>query len=436
MKRFAVALFLLLLFSLPVSAYDDVTGNEWYADAVGYVTDLGLMKGTGNDKFSPGGTFSRAMFAQVMYRLNGSPDVAGGGEFVDVRDDAWYATAVSWAHANGLMSGYGKGEFGPSDPVTREQLATVLYRNSSLGNVHDNRILGIFDDDESVSWWAVDGLSWAVTNGLVTGSGTTLCPRMSATRAEVAQIMYRYCRLSDEAEPDTSQSYIHVEDGVIHTNLACDEDKKVRFKIVKDGKEIICVMHPNDEYEFTFPYGPGEYELTLFENTHDTWYRRVEQDAYTLSEDEWMSSVTSSSDYYDMVPGLNLVVNRLWRNDGTIMENARAVFDWICRNVRYDYDRMKDVQVGYLPDIAHALYDGKGVCLDYACLFASMLRSKGVPCQAVVGYYDGDTCHAWARFECDGTWYDVDPTFGASLYSVRDRYFCFENAKYVEDWVL
>ena len=139
LKRMGAALLsLALISSLNLNAlaavedtgYADVDAGSWYAQAVEYVRDNGLMSGTSDAQFSPSGTMTRAMLAQTLYRAAGSPAVSGSDAFTDTQADAWYADAVLWATQEGIISGYGGGLFGTNDPVSREQIAVILWRDA------------------------------------------------------------------------------------------------------------------------------------------------------------------------------------------------------------------------------------------------------------------------------------------------------------------
>lgn len=174
--------------SLP---FTDVSSGEWYYDAVAYVYEKGLMDGTSAVTFDPGAVLTRAMTAQVLWNLAGSPAAPGGAGFTDVAADAWYAGAVNWAAAQGIVAGYDTGAFGPEDAVTREQLAAMLYRYA--GTPEPTGGLDGFADKDAASGYAADALCWAVGEGLLTGKdGGRLDPAGTATRAEVAVILMRF----------------------------------------------------------------------------------------------------------------------------------------------------------------------------------------------------------------------------------------------------
>lgn len=168
-------------------AFSDVPASHWSADAVAFASSRELFSGTGDGQFSPDTALSRGMLAQVLYNLEGRP-AAAGASFSDVPLSAWYAQAASWAMETGIFSGYGSGNFGPEDPITREQLAVVLYRYAGSPEVKGD--LSTFSDGESASPYARAALAWAVENGIFQGNGGgNLDPQGSATRAQVAQVM-------------------------------------------------------------------------------------------------------------------------------------------------------------------------------------------------------------------------------------------------------
>lgn len=177
--------------------FTDVASGDWYAQAVAYVYRQGLMSGTAQDRFSPDLTTSRAMIVTILHRLAGSPAVTGGSAFTDVAGSDWYAGGVAWASANGIVTGYGDGRFGPNDPITREQLAAILHRYAGFAgqSTAGRADLSGYTDAGQVSAYAADAMGWAVDRGLITGvSAHTLAPGGSATRAQAAAILMRFCQ--------------------------------------------------------------------------------------------------------------------------------------------------------------------------------------------------------------------------------------------------
>lgn len=175
--------------------FNDVSANDWFASAVDYVTGKGMMNGTADNTFSPKANTTRGMVVTVLYRLENQPSTSAAS-FTDVASGAYYANAVAWANANGIVSGYGSGKFGPNDKVTREQLAAILYRYAQYKkyDVSGANSLDGYTDVQSVSSYAVPALQWANAAGVVTGkSGSKLDPKGNATRAEVAAMLMRFC---------------------------------------------------------------------------------------------------------------------------------------------------------------------------------------------------------------------------------------------------
>ncbi len=179
--------------------YNDVAKGEWYYDAVEYVSERGLMSGTGDGSFSPEGSATRAAVVTILYRLAGEPAVSGGNTFSDVAADQWYADAVSWASGLGIVTGYSDGTFLPDKAITREELAAILYRyaDKSAGmDVSASADLSGYTDYDQIHDYALEPLSWANAAGLITGTGSdTLSPQSTSTRAQLATVLSRLCEM-------------------------------------------------------------------------------------------------------------------------------------------------------------------------------------------------------------------------------------------------
>ena len=178
------------------SSFVDVKEGDWFYEDVEYVYEKGLMNGVGNDRFNPGGITSRGQIVTILYRLDGEPAVSGRSSFPDVGSGQYYTNAVKWASDHQIVSGYSNGNFGPDDPITREQMAAILYRYASYKkyNVSAQTNLSKFKDAKSISDYALNALAWANSRGLITGvnDGTTIKPQGNASRAEAAAILHRF----------------------------------------------------------------------------------------------------------------------------------------------------------------------------------------------------------------------------------------------------
>ena len=157
--------------------------------------EKGLMLGTADDVFSPNADLSRAMIVTILYRYAGEPDVSElENPFGDARDDVWYTDAVKWAYANEIVMGYGDGMFGPSDPVTNEQLAALIYRlQQSSGQIPPDVGGAAIPDADSISVWAKEVVDALNEQGIFDDiPGADFNPRVPASRAAVASMLYKY----------------------------------------------------------------------------------------------------------------------------------------------------------------------------------------------------------------------------------------------------
>ena len=167
------------------SLYKDVKTTRWSYEDIKYVTENGLMTGTGEGIFAPAETMTRAMVVTVLYRLQGSPEVKYTAIFSDVKRGTWYTDAVIWAENSEIVNGVGDGKFAPMKAVTREELATIIMRYAPLEFIktEERADLTVYSDYGKVHDYAKDALSWANAVGLITGvTATTLEPRGDATR--------------------------------------------------------------------------------------------------------------------------------------------------------------------------------------------------------------------------------------------------------------
>lgn len=175
--------------------FSDVAADAWYAEYINYVAENGLMNGYENGAFGPNDKTTRAQIVTVLYRLEGEPAVQNANSFKDVSAGGqYYSSAVAWAARNNIVNGYEDGRFGPNDNVTREQIATILYRYAAYKQF-DTTLAGnisTFSDATKVSSWANTAIAWAVGEGLMNGDNGALRPQGNATRAEIAALLMRF----------------------------------------------------------------------------------------------------------------------------------------------------------------------------------------------------------------------------------------------------
>ena len=208
MKRLSLFLLVvaLLVTMIPsafaANSFTDVRSTDWFSDAVSYVQERGLMSGTSATHFSPNEPTTRAMLVTILYRAAGQPETTGQSSFADVLARDYFANAVAWASENNIVTGYSRTRFGSNDPVSREQIATLLWRyagSPSAGSAQN------FADRNQISDYAADAVNWARANGIVNGRpGNRFDPKANATRAEVATILRNF--LSQQPNTDTPET--------------------------------------------------------------------------------------------------------------------------------------------------------------------------------------------------------------------------------------
>lgn len=175
----------------PAAAFTDVDLGAWYHESLDRILTLGYMNGVSATEFDVNGSVTRAQLVTVLYRVAGEPETSAAIPFTDVEDGQWYTRAIVWAAEQGVVNGVGSDLFAPNDPLTREQIATILYRWAKAQPA-GNDALDSFPDAADVSDYAAPAMNWAVENGLINGSDGKLLPKDSATRAQIAAILVRY----------------------------------------------------------------------------------------------------------------------------------------------------------------------------------------------------------------------------------------------------
>lgn len=208
-----LAVLMVIMAAMPAAAaiddtgFNDVNPGDWFAEAVTYCRDNGLMAGKGNGRFAPNDNMTRAELVTVLYRAAGEPAVTNNNPFTDVASGQWYTNGVLWAQQNEIVSGYGNGRFGTNDPVRREQIATILWRDAGSPAATSGTD---FSDESAISGYASTAVDWARANGIVSGKGSNhFDPQGSATRAEVATMLMNYTKLNQDTptpspDPDPS----------------------------------------------------------------------------------------------------------------------------------------------------------------------------------------------------------------------------------------
>jgi len=173
--------------------FTDVDAAGSFYNAVKFVYDNGIMNGVAKNEFAPYSTLTRGMIVTILYRVEKEPAVSYSGVFTDVPADTWYTDGVEWAAMNGIVNGYGNGKFGPDDPVTREQLAAILYRYANFKGYEIKTNALIADDAAQVSAYAIAPVNWAVENNVLLVANSLVRPTELALRWEIATAIQNFC---------------------------------------------------------------------------------------------------------------------------------------------------------------------------------------------------------------------------------------------------
>ena len=247
----AIFMALVLGFSLNLTAFaagegtvfSDVAADAWYTDAVAYVRDNGLMGGTSDTTFEPEGTMTRSMLSATLYRLAGSPAVTGEDAFSDTEEGVWYTDAVLWASQQGLVGGYGNGLFGTNDPVTREQIAVLLWRYAGSPAAEAG---ADFADEGTISDYAAQAVDWARASGVVSGAeGNRFLPQSNATRVQVAAILRNYLTMAASEEPEPPEEGSRV---LVAYFSATGNTERVAGHIAEATGGDLFELTPSDPY--------------------------------------------------------------------------------------------------------------------------------------------------------------------------------------------
>ena len=183
--------------------FTDVKGDQWYANFVDYAYNHGLMTGTGSKSFSPNQTMTRGMLVTVIHAIAGKPAPTTGNHFADVKANDYFAPAVTWCYENGIVAGTGAKTFSPNQKVTREQMVAIMmkFADHTGADVSKRADLSKYSDAGKIEGYAVDAFKWAVASGVISGSSaTTLSPKAGAVRAECAVVLQRYDELLDASQ--------------------------------------------------------------------------------------------------------------------------------------------------------------------------------------------------------------------------------------------
>ena len=180
----------------PIKHFRDTKYTEWYHEDLDYVVKKGLMNGVSSNEFEPHKSTTRAMVVTTLYRLENKPLVKSKNIFGDVEKNKWYTDAIIWANSQGIVLGYGDNTFAPDQPITREEMVTILYRYNEYKkySTHTNspKKIQTFADCGEVSAWAFKAMKWACGEGIINGSDGLILPQYNTERCQIAAILHRF----------------------------------------------------------------------------------------------------------------------------------------------------------------------------------------------------------------------------------------------------
>lgn len=246
------------------TGYSDVDAGAWYAEAVLYCQEHHLMDGTGNNQFSPENSLTRAQLATVLYRIAGMPTVTGTDAFTDTDGGKWYSNAVLWASQQELVGGYGNGLFGTNDPVSRQDMATILWRYAGSPAAEGT---GDFRDAPSVSTYAAAAVNWASVNNIVAPvSDNVFDPRSDATRAHVAAALMNYDRSrpaeTTPAPQPAKDDFVLINGGTFQMGSPADEPERssdeARHSVTVDSFYMAKTEVSQKEYQAVMGADPSD----------------------------------------------------------------------------------------------------------------------------------------------------------------------------------
>ncbi len=294
--------------------FNDVSGH-WASDYIQQAYELNLMSGVGNGLFAPDDTCVRAEIVQTLYALAGKPDVVGRASYMDLKED-WYLDAVCWAENHQVTAGVGENKFGPSEPVTREQLAVFLYAYAGYSRTlpETDEDLSEFPDGGEVSSWAIEAMEWAVSNHIISGRAEAdgavyLAPGAESTRAELAVMLVNFHALLEQLH--------EAENGTLVVN---DEDRTT-CKLTEEEQDAFRELMESTEWEDIDFVELIPFFTLYLDGTHYL---------FSTEEDNWDS-------FSDRAPAFNgycyITADGLGTYGGRMTEDSEAIeqiFNLLC----------------------------------------------------------------------------------------------------------
>lgn len=416
-------------FSVDATVFDDVNTGDWYRPYVGYVLNKGIMTGKGDNLFAPGENLARAQFATVLYRLSGSPDAAYNGKFPDVPNGTFYSQAVSWASQEdvAVVGGYENGNFGPNDPITREEMATMLYRYAEYKefDTSESAKLDKFPDAAKVNQFAEDAMKWAVGVGIISGDQGMLNPQNSTNRAVCATMIQRFCETymaGELPDIDLTASCSSVKATIVDENVGTFwikvEDPKASLGIQKVQAAAYTYDDWSDSHLYTLErQSDGSYGAEANVNLHEFHFGNYKVQAYVLLSNGVRIPVKTTSIQINGTEAKARVYSHVNDVYNQVGRDLYSCYWWVVNNVSY---RTLPIPLnppeGYTRAEWYAIQAfevGSGNCYCYAAAFYFLAQGLGYNARYIEGQVGmaagGYGPHGWVAIDMNGATYICDP---------------------------
>lgn len=418
-------------YPLSASVFDDVKDSDWFCSDVTFTLNKGIMTGKGNNIFAPAENVCRADFAVVLYRMLGAPYVDYVQKFPDVSQSAYFASAVTWANQesvaviNGYTSGSKKGYFGPSNSITREDVATMLYRYAEYNGFDTSKVseLDAFPDASKVSEYAKTAIQWAVGVGIITGDQGRINPQGLSSRAVCATMLNRFYKLymnGQIANVDFSASCDYVKANVANKDEGTFTIEVGAPKAAIGFDSIQTIVYSkadkSDKYVYTMNASGSNYQVTANIKNHMYNAGTYTVEAYAVIKNVriFMASTTVNVEARQATVLLNKYVNDVYN---TVGRDLNKCYWWVVNNLSY---QTLPVHVtpptGYTRCENYALYafqQRRGNCYCYAAAFYYLAKGLGYNVQYIEGQVGmaagGNGPHGWVSVELNGATYICDP---------------------------
>lgn len=417
-------------YSLDAVIFDDVYEGAWFHPYVSWVLSKGIMTGKGNNLFAPGESLARAQFATVLWRLSGSEKVEYSNKYPDVADGNFYTTAVLWASKPevNVVSGYENGYFGPADMITREQVATMLYRYAKYRGFDTSKLVSLdsFPDAENVNSFAVEAMQWAVGAAIISGDNGNLNPAGNTNRAECAAMIQRFCDKYMPGEiPDIDISANCDSVSASITNNNTKEfwievfGVKASSDIEKVQAKVWCYDDMSDAGMYTLQHQEnGTYGVTAAPRSHGYHSGEYKVQIYALLDIGIRLPIGKiCSVQVDGSSGTLQVMDYAQNVYNQVGTDLNACYWWVVNNISYRHLPIPlEPPAGYTRAEWYAMQaflTGSGNCYVYAATFYFLAQGLGYNARFVEGQVGlaagGYGPHGWVMINMNGSEYICDP---------------------------